>query len=249
VNVRDRRSHLAAAQVLQALGDRRDRVASIVVDGQSIDPAKALQVAAEAPSGEIKLPRFVNRLLDKTSGHPAGQTPAAPTHKPSLVHRVWESKPVQKAVELVQRDAATVVHHAQVEVKLVDGTSDHFAVAVDDVRASRWLRPVLLAADAIVAAPLPPGATSLLLAPVAVLSGVASVLFGLKGDADVKNALRRMTLKELALIPIGEIDQTGVLGVTALAADLAAARHPSHEQAVSVEQLGHLKQWAAAAPA
>jgi hypothetical protein len=240
MKISDRRNHLAAAQVLQALGDRRDRVASITVDGKAIDPAAALKVAAEAPSGEVKLPGFVNRLLDKKKSPPA---PPDPNQKPSLMHRVWDSKPVQAAVGVVQRDAATVTHHAQVEVKLIDGTSDHFAVAVDDGRSARWLRPVILAADAIVAAPLPPGVTSALLAPLALMSGLASVLAGLKGDTDVKDALRRMTLKELALIPIGEIDQTGVLGVAALAADLNAARHPSHEQAASVEQLAHLRQW------
>jgi hypothetical protein len=238
VKVNDRRSHLAAAQVLEALGDRKDRVESIVVDGKRIDPEAALRVAAEVPNGEIKLPGFVSRMLDKK---PA---PQDPDKKPSLMHRVWESKPVQTAVGVVQRDAASVTHHAQVEVKLVDGTSDHFAVAVDDVQAGRWLRPVILASDAIVAAPLlPPGATSALLAPIALMSAVASVIAGLRGDTDVRDALRRMTLKELALMPIGEIDQTGALGVAALAADLNASRHPSHEQAASVEQLAHLKQW------
>ncbi len=175
------------------------------------------------------------RLLKKVGVSISQSTP---------IKKLRQSAAVKNTVEFIKRDVSSVNYHANVDVHLTNGVSDHFVVDVVDPTSSRKLVPVMLfASNRGRRGAAPPGRDlDSARAKLVLLSGLAALYFGLRGDSAMRDTLKHMTYKELALIPIGEFDVSGATGFAALTADLTAGARAS-DQAPTVAEMSRLKQW------
>ena len=248
----DRCRGLAAAEAFRHFGNA---VQEVKVDGHVISRAEAERIAAaEDKAVPHALPAWLERATAKKADkHTSSDVDAdAPKSKSKLrqtvdhivgpvVHGAMHAASWSKAqIDKVNVDA--IAYHAHVDVVLQGGATQSFELDVTDRRSTYAAQLTKLVSDFLNGCPVP-GVSTLVMAPVSLLSGVAALVAGLRGVNFVAKGFGQLALRQLGLGLVGEMVAVGdAIAAGFFVADVRSMNTFLH--APTVNDMNNLSQWA-----
>ena len=210
------------------LAELGDDVAEIRVDGKVIAGDTARRIAEQdRNSTPAELPKTLRWAITKIdelkAAHAKRKAAHAEPAKDTLEKPSTSSRMQRYALDLLDRGTTPVAYSATVDVRMKDGSTRQYVIDATDRRLTYYLKLLTLFTDVVVTTPLLPFMTALTLEPIALISGAAAVVCGLRGDAPLTKALKTLAVRESGLGVVGEIDPLGqIVGASALVSDLLA---------------------------